>query len=230
VIRFGLRLTLRSGREAAVRLVLTAAAVALGAGLLLRLAGATPRQVSVISAAESTAATIVGVAAGFAVFFLFRPAVAAIPFTGTPFFTGDLSLSVADIMIVAVGIPAAAAVAARLALRRVNISPPWRQPARHAGCPPRLPGDPAARGPRRARLLCRHRPPWGYFRPDTGLPAGIFLAAQLFLTSQLHYSLRPPGVEYYLVVLAGLAASLGIIASTLPLLSRITGPETARNE
>ena len=57
-----------------------------------------------------------------------------------------------------------------------------------------------------------------------------FLAAQLFLTSQLHYSLRPPGAGYYLVVLAGLAASLGIIASTLPLLNRLTGPDTARNE
>ena len=57
-----------------------------------------------------------------------------------------------------------------------------------------------------------------------------FAAAQLFLTSQLHYSLRPPGPEYYLIVLAGLAASLGIIGSTFPLLNRITGPETARNE
>jgi predicted lysophospholipase L1 biosynthesis ABC-type transport system permease subunit len=57
-----------------------------------------------------------------------------------------------------------------------------------------------------------------------------FLAAQLFLTSQLDYSLRPPGLGYYLVVVAGLAASLGIIASTLPLLNRITGPETARSE
>jgi predicted lysophospholipase L1 biosynthesis ABC-type transport system permease subunit len=56
------------------------------------------------------------------------------------------------------------------------------------------------------------------------------LAAQLFLTSQLHYSLRPPGAEFYLTVLAGLVVSLGVIASTLPLLKRITGPETARNE
>jgi len=56
-----------------------------------------------------------------------------------------------------------------------------------------------------------------------------FLAAHLFLTAQLRYSLRPPGVGYYVIVLAGLAASLGIIASTLPLLARITGPETARN-
>jgi hypothetical protein len=36
--------------------------------------------------------------------------------------------------------------------------------------------------------------------------------------------------KYYLVVLAGLLASLAVIASTLPLLNRITGPEVARNE
>jgi predicted lysophospholipase L1 biosynthesis ABC-type transport system permease subunit len=57
-----------------------------------------------------------------------------------------------------------------------------------------------------------------------------FLAAGLFLKSQLDYSLRPPGTAYYITVLAGLAASLGVIASTFPLLKRITGPETARNE
>jgi hypothetical protein len=57
-----------------------------------------------------------------------------------------------------------------------------------------------------------------------------FLAAELFLKSQLDYTLRAPGAGYYLAVLAGLAASLGVIASTLPLLKRITGPETARNE
>lgn len=57
-----------------------------------------------------------------------------------------------------------------------------------------------------------------------------FLAAQLFVRSQLNYSLRPPGPGYYIVVLAGLAASLGIIGSTFPLLNRITGPATARNE
>jgi hypothetical protein len=57
-----------------------------------------------------------------------------------------------------------------------------------------------------------------------------FLAAQLFLKAQFGYSLRAPGPEYYLIVLGGLTTSLGIIASTLPLLRRITGPETARNE
>ncbi|MFK3984100.1 FtsX-like permease family protein [Micromonospora sp. NPDC050397] len=57
-----------------------------------------------------------------------------------------------------------------------------------------------------------------------------FLAAHLFLTSQMDYSLRAPGVTYYLIVVAGLVASLAIIGSTMPLLGRITGPETARNE
>ena len=56
------------------------------------------------------------------------------------------------------------------------------------------------------------------------------VAAQLFLRAQMNSTLRPPGVAYYVIVLAGIAVSLGIIASTLPLLERITGPETARNE
>jgi hypothetical protein len=57
-----------------------------------------------------------------------------------------------------------------------------------------------------------------------------FLAAQLFLKSQLGYTLRPPGIGYYLIVAAGLVVSLGIIGSTLPLLRRMTGPDVVRNE
>ena len=61
--------------------------------------------------------------------------------------------------------------------------------------------------------------------------AGLgFLAAELFLSSQLGYSLRPPGVDYYLLVLGGIVVSLAVIASTLPLIERIAGPEVARNE
>ena len=64
----------------------------------------------------------------------------------------------------------------------------------------------------------------------TAASAGVgLLAAQLFLESQLGYSLRLPGPGYYGMVAAGLAAAPAIIASTLPLLSRITGPEVARN-
>jgi hypothetical protein len=57
-----------------------------------------------------------------------------------------------------------------------------------------------------------------------------FAAAQLFLSSQLGYNLQPPPASYYLTVGAGLIASLGIIASTFPLLRRVTSPETARAE
>jgi FtsX-like permease family len=89
----------------------------------MRLVGATRRQVSLIAAAESTVAAIGGVAAGFGIFFLLRVPLSAIPFTGRPFFPAQMSLSVPDILVVALGIPVAAAVAARLALRRVQISP-----------------------------------------------------------------------------------------------------------
>ena len=89
----------------------------------MRLAGATPRQVSLIAAVESTVAAVAGVAAGFGLFFGLRIPLASIPFTGTPFFPSDLSLSLPDVLLVALGVPLAAAVVARLALRRVRISP-----------------------------------------------------------------------------------------------------------
>jgi hypothetical protein len=89
----------------------------------MRLVGATRKQVSLLAAVESTAAAIGGVVAGFGIFFLLRVPVAGIPFVGVPFFPGDLSLSLPDILAVAIGVPVAAAVAARLALRRVHISP-----------------------------------------------------------------------------------------------------------
>ncbi len=89
----------------------------------MRLAGATRRQVSLLAATESTAAGILGVAAGFGIFFLLRIPVAGIPFIGQPFFPAELSLSLLDILAVAIGVPVFAAVAARLALRRVHISP-----------------------------------------------------------------------------------------------------------
>ncbi|MGI8760407.1 MAG: ABC transporter permease [Jatrophihabitantaceae bacterium] len=59
--------------------------------------------------------------------------------------------------------------------------------------------------------------------------AGL-LTAQLFLRAQLYETLQPPSVQYYLVIIGGLVAPLAVIASTLPFLGRITGPETARND
>jgi hypothetical protein len=89
----------------------------------IRLVGATPKQISLIAAVESTMAAAVGVAIGFCLFFVLRMPLAAIPFTGQPFFPAELSLSLPDILAVAIGVLAASAVTARLALRRVNISP-----------------------------------------------------------------------------------------------------------
>ncbi|MFD0741097.1 FtsX-like permease family protein [Phytohabitans flavus] len=89
----------------------------------MRLVGATPRQISVISAVESTVSAVAGTIAGIGVFFALRPALAAIPFTGERFFAGDLSLGLVDVVLVVLGVPLGAAVVARLALRRVQISP-----------------------------------------------------------------------------------------------------------
>jgi hypothetical protein len=89
----------------------------------MRLVGATPRQIAVISAVEAVVAAVAGVAAGFALFFSFRPLLYHVPFTGAPLAEGDLSLHWIDVVLAVIGVPVAAVVSARLALRRVQISP-----------------------------------------------------------------------------------------------------------
>jgi FtsX-like permease family protein len=131
----------------------------------MRLTGAAPGQVSLVAAVESAVAAAVGTAAGFGVFFALRIPLAGVPFTGQPFFPGDLSLNIPDIAATALGVPAAAVIAARMALRRVHISPlgvsrrvtpqpprPWRALPllagladlayyAAAGSPPSIPGQ-----------------------------------------------------------------------------------------
>ncbi len=89
----------------------------------MRLVGATPRQISTLAAVESTVASVIGTAIGFGLFLLFQRPLSAVPFTGTAFYPEDLALNAADVVLVAIGVPVAAATAARLALRRVRISP-----------------------------------------------------------------------------------------------------------
>ena len=89
----------------------------------MRLVGATPRQISVVSAVEAVVAALAGVAVGFALFFAFRSLLYHVPFTGAPFAPGDLSLNGIDIVLVVIGVPVAAVVSALVALRRVQISP-----------------------------------------------------------------------------------------------------------
>lgn len=89
----------------------------------MRLVGATPKQISVVAAVEATAAAVAGTAVGFGLFYAFRGSLASIPFTGMPFFPNDMSLGVLDVLLVALGVPVGAGVAAQVSLRRVRISP-----------------------------------------------------------------------------------------------------------
>ncbi|SCF14168.1 ABC transporter permease [Micromonospora chokoriensis] len=89
----------------------------------MRLVGATPRQISTVAAVEAAAAAVAGTAVGFGLFYALRDPLAGIPFTGMPFFPDDMSLGVLDALLVALGVPAGAAVAAQVSLRRVRISP-----------------------------------------------------------------------------------------------------------
>jgi hypothetical protein len=57
-----------------------------------------------------------------------------------------------------------------------------------------------------------------------------FGASAMFATVQLQHPLVALGAAFYLIMVAGIAACLGIIAATFPMLRRITGREIARNE
>ncbi|QKW22811.1 ABC transporter permease [Kitasatospora sp. NA04385] len=89
----------------------------------MRLVGATPRQVSAISAVESALAAAAGVLLGFLPYLALRGRVAAVSLTGYRFYTSDLTLTLPQVAVVGLGVPLAAVVAARIALRRVRISP-----------------------------------------------------------------------------------------------------------
>lgn len=89
----------------------------------IRLAGATMRQVAVVATIEALVASIAGVVIGFGLYFLTEPALVHVPFTGHPLQAGDLRIGLFDVLVVMIGVPLAAAIAARIALRRVHVSP-----------------------------------------------------------------------------------------------------------
>ena len=103
----------------------------------MRLVGATPHQISVIAAVEATVAAVAGVAVGFALLFVFRPLLIHVPFTGAPLAPGDLSLRWLDVVLVVLGVPIVAAASARIALRRVRVSP-LGVTRRASSVPPRI--------------------------------------------------------------------------------------------
>jgi hypothetical protein len=57
-----------------------------------------------------------------------------------------------------------------------------------------------------------------------------FAGAAMFAREAQQHTMVAPGMTYYLLTAGGIVISLAIIAATFPLLARITGPETARNE
>jgi hypothetical protein len=89
----------------------------------MRLAGATPLQAGTVAAVEAALAAITGTAVGFVAFFLARPYAARIPLDGYSFYSSDLHLAPGWALLIGVGVPALAVVAALVSLRRVRISP-----------------------------------------------------------------------------------------------------------
>ncbi|WP_305782485.1 FtsX-like permease family protein [Symbioplanes lichenis] len=89
----------------------------------MRLAGATPRQVAIVSAVESSVSALAGTLLGIGLFYALRGPVASIPLTGEAMYPADLAPGLPGCLVVAVGVPVASALAARFALRRVQISP-----------------------------------------------------------------------------------------------------------
>jgi cell division protein FtsX len=89
----------------------------------IRLVGATNHQLSVIAAIEAVVAAVMGVAIGVLLYVALRPAMTHFSLTGQSFAEGDVSLRLGDLIVVVVGVPLAALIAARLALRRTIISP-----------------------------------------------------------------------------------------------------------
>jgi hypothetical protein len=89
----------------------------------LRLAGATPRDISVVAAVDAVISALAGTILGIGLFLAVRPWLAGAQLTGTRYFSAEVTPGVWGYLAMLVAVPAASAVAALLALRRVRISP-----------------------------------------------------------------------------------------------------------
>ncbi|MBV9382113.1 MAG: hypothetical protein JOY82_24070 [Streptosporangiaceae bacterium] len=110
-------------------LVLISTATRLAAGrreerfAALRLVGGTPADIRVIASVESVVSAFCGAAAGIVIFLLVRPLLAGAALISTRYFESQLTPTVWGYLAMLVGVPVAAAVAALVSLRRVQISP-----------------------------------------------------------------------------------------------------------
>src|SRR5215472_4231213 len=89
----------------------------------LRLVGGTPADIRMIASVESVVSALCGAVIGVVIFMLVRPALAGAALIGTQYFESQLTPTVWGYLAMLVGVPFAAAVAALISLRRVQISP-----------------------------------------------------------------------------------------------------------
>ena len=110
-------------------LVLISTATRLAAGrreerfAALRLVGGTPADIRAIASVEAMLSAFLGAVLGTVIFLLVRSALAGAAIVGTQYFESDLTPTVAGYVAMLVGVPIAAALAATVSLRRVQISP-----------------------------------------------------------------------------------------------------------
>ena len=89
----------------------------------LRLVGGTPSDIRQLATVESVVSAFAGAVGGIIIFLLVRSLLAGSALLGTAYFESDITPTLAGYAGVLVLVPAAAAVAALLSLRRVQISP-----------------------------------------------------------------------------------------------------------
>jgi FtsX-like permease family len=89
----------------------------------LRLVGGTPADIRLLATVEAVLSALGGALGGTVIFLLARPLLAGSALVGTAYFSSDLTPTLAGYLGMLVIVPVAAAVAALVSLRRVQVSP-----------------------------------------------------------------------------------------------------------
>ena len=89
----------------------------------VRLVGGTPMDIRLIAAVEAVLSAFAGALLGTGIFLLARPLLAGSAVLGTPYFESAITPTAAGYLLMLAGVPVAAAIAALVSLRRVQISP-----------------------------------------------------------------------------------------------------------
>ncbi|MDX6340068.1 MAG: hypothetical protein QOH87_206 [Trebonia sp.] len=89
----------------------------------LRLVGGTPGDVRIVATVEAVLSGFIGAVLGTGIFLLVRPALAGAALVGTQYFESELTPTAAGYVAMLIGVPIAAAIAALVSLRRVQVSP-----------------------------------------------------------------------------------------------------------